>query len=425
MPRARVEEAIARIAAGEPVIVADDADRENEGDLILAAERATPDAVAFVLRHTSGVLCVALPGDRCDALNLPQMVTQGGDGQGTAFTVTVDASRGVTTGISAADRSVTIRALAAPGTKATDLVRPGHVFPLRARDNGVLARRGHTEAAVDLARLAGLAPAGLLAELTHEDGSMMRTPALEAFGREHRLAVLSIADLVAYRRRTESIVEQVAEARLPTRHGPFTARVFRDLVEGREHIAMVRGDVRGADSVLVRVHSECVTGDLFGSLRCDCGAQLDAALERVAREGSGVVVYLRGHEGRGVGLIAKLHAYGLQDQGRDTVEANVELGLPVDSRNYDVGAQILTQLGLTTIRLMSNNPAKFAALEGYALRIVERVPLWTTPNAENAGYLSTKRNKMGHLFKELEVPSILVPDTLAPQPLRAVTHDKN
>jgi 3,4-dihydroxy 2-butanone 4-phosphate synthase / GTP cyclohydrolase II len=425
MPRARVEEAIARIAAGEPVVVADDVDRENEGDLILAAERATPDAVAFMLRHTSGVLCVALSGDRCDALNLPQMVTQGGDGQGTAFTVTVDACRGITTGISAADRSVTIRALAAPGTKATDLVRPGHVFPLRARDNGVLARRGHTEAAVDLARLAGLAPAGLLAELTHDDGSMMRTPALEAFGREHRLAVLSIADLVAYRRRTESIVEQVAEARLPTRHGTFSARVFRDVVEGREHIALVRGDVRGADSVLVRVHSECVTGDLFGSLRCDCGAQLDAALERVAREGSGVVVYLRGHEGRGVGLIAKLHAYGLQDQGRDTVEANVELGLPVDSRNYDVGAQILTQLGLTTIRLMSNNPAKFAALEGYSLRIVERVPLWTTPNAENVAYLSTKRTKLGHLFKELEVPSVPAPDALAPQLLRTATLDKN
>jgi 3,4-dihydroxy 2-butanone 4-phosphate synthase/GTP cyclohydrolase II len=425
MPRARVEEAIARIARGEPVVVADDADRENEGDLILAAERATPDAVSFVLRHTSGVLCVGLPGERCDALNLPQMVTQGGDGQGTAFTVTVDARRGITTGISAADRSITIRALAAAGSRASDFVRPGHVFPLRARDNGVLARRGHTEASVDLARLAGLAPAGLLAELTHEDGSMMRLPALEDFARRHRLAVLHIADLVAYRRRTESIVEQVAEARLPTRHGPFVARVFRDVVEGREHIALVRGDVRGADDVLVRVHSECVTGDLFGSLRCDCGAQLDAALERVAREGRGVVVYLRGHEGRGVGLIAKLHAYGLQDQGRDTVEANVELGLPVDSRNYDVGAQILTQLGLTTIRLMSNNPAKFAALEGYALRVVERVPLWTPPNAENAGYLSTKRAKLGHLFEVLEVPPPVAAEAIVPQPLRVATHDKN
>jgi 3,4-dihydroxy 2-butanone 4-phosphate synthase/GTP cyclohydrolase II len=422
MPRARVEEAIARIARGEPVVVADDADRENEGDLILAAESATPEAVAFVLRHTSGVLCVALPAERCDALNLPLMVTQGGDGQGTAFTVTVDARRGTSTGISAADRSVTIRALAAASSRPADFVRPGHVFPLRARDRGVLARRGHTEAAVDLARLAGLAPAGLLAELTHQDGSMMRMPALQAFAEQHGLAVLHIADLVAYRRRTESIVEQVAEARLPTRHGPFTARVFRDVVEGREHIALIRGEVRGAESVLVRVHSECVTGDLFGSLRCDCGAQLDAALERVAREGRGVVVYLRGHEGRGVGLIAKLHAYGLQDQGRDTVEANIELGLPVDSRNYDVGAQILTCLGLTTIRLMSNNPAKFAALEGYALRIVERVPLWTPPNAENAGYLSTKRAKLGHLF---EVPAIAAAEAAGPQPLRAATHRGN
>jgi 3,4-dihydroxy 2-butanone 4-phosphate synthase/GTP cyclohydrolase II len=251
---------------------------------------------------------------------------------------------------------------------------------------------------------------------------MMRMPALQAFAEQHGLAVLHIADLVAYRRRTESIVEQVAEARLPTRHGPFTARVFRDVVEGREHIALIRGEVRGAESVLVRVHSECVTGDLFGSLRCDCGAQLDAALERVAREGRGVVVYLRGHEGRGVGLIAKLHAYGLQDQGRDTVEANIELGLPVDSRNYDVGAQILTCLGLTTIRLMSNNPAKFAALEGYALRIVERVPLWTPPNAENAGYLSTKRAKLGHLF---EVPAIAAAEAAGPQPLRAATHRGN
>lgn len=422
MPRARALEAIARIARGEPVVVVDDTDRENEGDSILAAEKVTPDAVAFVLRHTSGVLCVALSGERCDALNLPQMVTQGGDGQGTAFTVTVDARRGITTGISASDQSATIRGLASAGAKASDFVRPGHVFPLRARDNGVLARRGHTEAAVDLARLAGLAPAGLLAELMNEDGTMMRMPALEAFARQHGLALLQIANLVAYRRRTEAIVEQVAEARLPTRHGPFSARVFRDVVEGREHIALVRGDVRGADSVLARVHSECVTGDLFGSLRCDCGAQLDAALERVASEGRGVVVYMRGHEGRGVGLIAKLHAYRLQDEGRDTVEANVELGLPIDSRNYDVGAQILTQLGLTTIRLMSNNPAKFAALEGYALRIVERVPLLTTPNAENARYLSTKRSKLGHLF---EAPAIAAAEAVDPQLLRATAHDEN
>jgi 3,4-dihydroxy 2-butanone 4-phosphate synthase/GTP cyclohydrolase II len=396
MTRISVEAAVQRFARGEPLVVVDDADRENEGDLIVAADEASPERVALVLRHTSGVLCVALPGERCDALQLPLMVAQGGDAQGTAFTVTVDARCGVSTGISASDRAVTIRALASRDTKPEDLVRPGHVFPLRARDGGVLRRRGHTEAAVDLARLAGASPAGLLAELTHDDGSMMRLPALEAFARAHDLGLLHVEDLVAYRRRTESIVEPVAEARLPTRHGPFTARVFRDVVEGREHIALVRGDVRGAEDVLVRVHSECVTGDLFGSLRCDCGAQLDAALERVAAEGRGVVVYLRGHEGRGIGLIAKLHAYQLQDEGRDTVEANLELGLPVDSRNYDVGAQILTQLGLGTIRLMSNNPAKFAALEGYALRIVERVPLWTPSTAENAAYLSTKRAKLGH-----------------------------
>jgi 3,4-dihydroxy 2-butanone 4-phosphate synthase/GTP cyclohydrolase II len=396
-----VENALQRLARGEPVVVADDSDRENEGDLIVAAEKATPEAVAFVVRHTSGVLCVALSGERCDALQLPLMVSHGRDAQGTAFTVTVDAKRGTTTGISAADRAVTVRALANPQSRPEDFARPGHVFPLRAREGGVLERRGHTEAAVDLVGRAGLAPAGLLAELTHdEDGRMMRSPALEAFARQHGLAFLRIDDLVAYRRRTEPIVELVAEARLPTRHGPFIARVFRDQIDKREHVALVRGDVRGAEGVLVRVHSECLTGDLFGSLRCDCGSQLEASLSRVAQEGLGVVVYLRGHEGRGIGLVNKIHAYRLQDQGRDTVEANLDLGLPVDSRRYDVGAQILTLLGVTTIRLMSNNPAKFAALDGYPLRIVERVPLVTAPNAENAGYLSTKRIKLGHLLDE-------------------------
>jgi 3,4-dihydroxy 2-butanone 4-phosphate synthase/GTP cyclohydrolase II len=349
-----------------------------------------------MLRHTSGVLCVAVPGARCDALSLPLMVPRGSDAQGTAFTVTVDARRGTTTGISASDRATTVRALANSASNPGDFTRPGHVFPLRVRDEGVLARRGHTEAASDLARLAGLSPVGALCELVHEDGSMMRLPALEAFSEKHDLALIHIDDLVAYRRRTEPVVERVAEARLPTGHGAFVVHVFRDPIENREHLALVRGDVRGASKVLVRVHSECVTGDLFGSLRCDCGAQLDAALARVAAEGRGVVVYLRGHEGRGIGLINKLHAYRLQDEGRDTVEANLELGLPVDSRSYDIGAQILTSLGLTTIRLMSNNPAKFAALEGYPLRIVERVPLVTTPNVENASYLSTKQVKLGH-----------------------------
>jgi 3,4-dihydroxy 2-butanone 4-phosphate synthase/GTP cyclohydrolase II len=326
------------------------------------------------------------------------MVARGEEAQGTAFTVTVDARRGVTTGISAADRATTIRLLGAEGTRAEDLVRPGHVFPLRARYGGVLARRGHTESAVDLARLAGVSPAGVLCEITHPDGSMMRPPALEAFAAERGLPIVRVDDLVAYRRRTESIVERVAEARLPTRHGPFVATVFRDVIEGREHVALVRGDLRGADYVLVRVHSECLTGDLFGSLRCDCGSQLDGALARVAAAGRGVVVYLRGHEGRGVGLINKLHAYRLQDQGRDTVEANLDLGLPVDSRRYDVGAQILVSLGLTTIRLMTNNPQKFAALEGYPLRIVERVPLVVPPQPENVAYLATKQRKLGHLL---------------------------
>jgi 3,4-dihydroxy 2-butanone 4-phosphate synthase/GTP cyclohydrolase II len=398
MPLTPIDEAVHRIARGEPVVVVDDAERENEGDLILAAERATPESIAFMLRHTSGVVCVALPGARCDALGLPPMVPLGQEVHGTAFTVSVDARRGTTTGISASDRAATIRALANETSKHEDLVRPGHVFPLRARDGGVLKRRGHTEAAVDLARLAGLAPAGVLCELTRDDGDMMRLPDLERFAGDHGLALVHIEQLVAHRRRTEVIVEAVAQARLPTRHGAFVAHVFRDLVDGVEHVALVRGDVRGRQDVLVRVHSECLTGDLFGSVRCDCGDQLDAALDRVAREGHGAVVYMRGHEGRGIGLINKLHAYRLQDQGRDTVEANLELGLPVDSRRYDVGAQILVALGLTTIRLMSNNPAKFAALEGYPLRVVERVPLITPLHPENAAYLGAKQAKLGHLL---------------------------
>ena len=398
MPYSKVEEAIRRTQRGEPVVVLDDAERENEGDLIVAAETATPEVIRFVLRYTSGVLCVALPGERCDMLNLPLMVPQGQEAHGTAFTVSVDARRGTTTGICAADRATTIHALGSPESTAHDFVRPGHVFPLRVRDGGVLRRRGHTEAASDLARLAGLTPVGALCELTHDDGTMMRPAALSAFAVEHRLALIRIDDLVAYRRRTESRVEAVAEARLPTRHGPFNVRVFRDCIDGGEHVVLIRGDVRGKENVLVRVHSECLTGDLFGSLRCDCGAQLDAALAHVAECGRGVVVYLRGHEGRGIGLINKLHAYQLQDEGRDTVEANLELGLPIDSRRYDVGAQILTSLGLTTIRLMSNNPAKFAALEGYPLRIVERVALVTAPNAENIAYLSAKQSKLGHML---------------------------
>ncbi len=391
----RIEDALGAVARGGMAVVVDDAGRENEGDLVLAAEKATPAAVAFLIRHTSGVVCAALPADRLAALQLPLMVADNCESQGTAFTVTVDYRHGTRTGISAADRAATLRALADPRAAAADFVRPGHVFPLRARPGGVLERRGHTEAAVDLARLAGLAPAGVLCELVNDDGSMSRPPELHAFARRHDLPFISVADLVAHRRRNERLVTAVAEARLPTRHGVFSARVYRDQA-GTEHTALVMGEVRGAADVLVRVHSECLTGDVFGSLRCDCGAQLDTALGRVAGEGRGVVVYLRGHEGRGVGLTRKMHAYRLQDQGRDTVEANLELGLPIDARSYDLGAQILTDLGVTTLRLMSNNPAKFVELEGYDLRIVGRVPLLVAPNCENLAYLRAKQLKLGH-----------------------------
>jgi 3,4-dihydroxy 2-butanone 4-phosphate synthase / GTP cyclohydrolase II len=391
----KIEHAIAAISRGEMVVVVDDAERENEGDLIMAAEKATPRAIAFILRHTSGVICAAMPAERLSALQLPLMVADNAESQQTAFTVTVDCRRGTTTGISAADRAATLRALADRGSRADDFVRPGHLFPLRARDGGVLERRGHTEAAVDLARLAGLSPCGVLCELMNDDGTMSRPPELAAFATRHGLPIIGIADLVAYRRRTEQLVAAVAEARLPTPHGVFSARVYR-AYDGTEHVALVMGDVRGRAEVLVRVHSECLTGDIFGSLRCDCGGQLDAALALVAKEGRGVVVYLRGQEGRGVGLTQKLHAYKLQEQGRDTVEANLDLGLPIDSRTYDVGAQILADLGVTTLRLMSNNPAKFVELEGYNLRIVARVPLLVTPNHENIAYLRTKQLKLGH-----------------------------
>jgi 3,4-dihydroxy 2-butanone 4-phosphate synthase / GTP cyclohydrolase II len=377
------------------VVVVDDAERENEGDLVMAAEKATPEAVAFILRHTSGVICAAMTAERLRALQLPPMIADNDESQRTAFAVTVDCRRGTTTGISAADRAATLRALADGTSQPDDFVRPGHLFPLRAREGGVLERRGHTEAAVDLARLAGLSPCGVLCELMNDDGTMSRPPDLIAFAARHGLPIIAIADLVAYRRRTERLVAAAAEARLPTPHGVFSARVYR-AYDGTEHMALVMGDVRGCDDVLVRVHSECLTGDIFGSLRCDCGGQLEAALALVAKEGRGVVVYLRGQEGRGVGLTQKMHAYKLQEQGRDTVEANLDLGLPVDSRTYDVGAQILADLGVTTLRLMSNNPAKFVELEGYNLRIVGRVPLLVTPNHENIAYLRTKQLKLGH-----------------------------
>ena len=395
-----VERAIDAVTRGEFVVVVDDEDRENEGDLIIAAEKMTPDKMAFMIRYTSGVICLPMEGERLDALQLPLMVAGAAntEGQRTAFTVSVDARTGTTTGISAADRCTTVHALIDRATEAADLARPGHIFPLRYREGGVLKRAGHTEAAVDLSRLAGLYPAGVLAEIVNDDGTMQRRADLEAFAEEHGLVLVTIADLIRYRRHREKLVRRVSEARIPTKYGDFTAHVFTSLLDDAEHLAFVRGEVAGQSNVLVRVHSECLTGDVFGSLRCDCGVQLDRAMERIACEGQGVVVYLRGHEGRGIGLGHKLRAYTLQDQGRDTVEANLELGFPADSREYGIGAQILVDLGVTTMRLMTNNPAKYGGIEGYGLEIVERVPMQTEPNTENIAYLRAKQQKLGHLL---------------------------
>ncbi len=399
MPFSTIEDAITAIADGELVIVVDDANRENEGDLIIAAEKVTPEAMAFMIRHTSGVVCMPLEGARLDELQLPMMVAENTTAYRTAFTVSVDAKRGTTTGISAGDRATTVHTLIDRASTPADLARPGHIFPLRYRDGGVLKRAGHTEAAVDLARLAGLYPAGVLAEVVNDDGTMARLPELERFAAEHGLRLISIADLIRYRRHREKLVRRISEARIPTKYGEFTAYVFESRLDGTEHMAFVRGEVAGKPNVLVRVHSECLTGDVFGSIRCDCGVQLDLALEHVALEDQGVIVYLRGHEGRGIGLGHKLRAYTLQDQGRDTVEANVELGFPIDSREYGIGSQILVDLGISTMRLMTNNPAKYGGLEGYGLEIVERVPLRSHPTDENIAYLRAKQEKMGHLLE--------------------------
>ncbi len=407
MPFTQIEAAVEAIKRGELVIVVDDEDRENEGDLITAAEVVTPENMAFMIRYTSGVICMPMEGDRLDQLRLPLMVADNTESQRTAFTVSVDARNNTTTGISAADRCTTIHAMLDEATRPEDLARPGHIFPLRYREGGVLKRAGHTEAAVDLARMAGFRPAGVLAEVVNDDGTMARMPELTKFAEEHGLLIISIADLIRYRRHREKLVRRVSEARIPTKHGDFTAYVFESIIDGTEHMAFVYGDVAGHDNTLVRVHSECLTGDVFGSMRCDCGLQLDLAMETIAKEGAGVVVYLRGHEGRGIGLGHKIRAYTLQDQGRDTVEANVELGFPADSREYGIGSQMLVDLGVSTMRIMTNNPSKYGGLEGYGLEIVERVPLHVLPNEENIRYLRTKQEKMGHLLDievEDEVP---------------------
>jgi 3,4-dihydroxy 2-butanone 4-phosphate synthase/GTP cyclohydrolase II len=393
---ATIEEAIKIVADGGIVVVVDDADRENEGDLIMAAEKATVSDLAFFVRYTSGLICVPLTGERLDELRIPLMVSPNTDLNRTAFTVSVDYRHGTTTGISAADRAVTLRALADPSSLASDFARPGHIFPLRYTEGGVLKRAGHTEAAVDLVRLAGLRPAGVLCEVVNDDGTMARLPDLQRFAEAHGLLVISIADLIAYRRRHEQLVHRVAEAMIPTPFGPFNAIGYHCETDGYQHIALVRGDPIGKPGVLVRMHSECLTGDVFGSLRCDCGTQLRDAMRRIAEEGEGVIVYIRGHEGRGIGIMHKLQAYKLQDGGRDTVEANIELGFPADLRDYGTGAQILVDLGLSTLRLLTNNPAKRAGLEGYGLEIVERVPLETTPTDENLRYLQAKKRKLGH-----------------------------
>ena len=380
------------------MIVVDDADRENEGDLIMAAEKVTPESIAFIVRYSSGVICMPVLGERLDELEIPLMVAANTDLRGTAFTVSIDARRNISTGISAADRAATIRAIVDPDTTPGDLSRPGHIFPLRYREGGVLKRAGHTEASVDLARLAGLYPAGVLCETVNDDGTMARLPDLMRFAQTHGLKIISIADMIEYRRKREMLVSKVAEATIPTPSGEWRSYAYESLVDGRTHIALVLGEIGDGVGVLTRVHSECLTGDVFGSLRCDCGQQLQSAMGHIGEQGRGVILYVRGHEGRAIGLTHKLRAYELQDQGRDTVEANLELGFPADQRDYGIGAQILVDLGVTTMRLLTNNPDKRAGLEGYGLAIEERIPLQVEPTPENIGYLRTKREKMGHLL---------------------------
>ena len=392
---APIEDAIEDIRQGKFVVVVDDEDRENEGDLVIAAQFATPEAINFMATHARGLICLSLTEERCDALGLRPMTDHNETPFETAFTVSVEAREGVTTGISAHDRSHTIQVAIDPSKGPHDLVQPGHVFPLRARRGGVLERIGQTEAALDLARLAGLNPAGVVCEVMNDDGTMARVPDLIPYCGRHGLKLISVADLVEYRRRTEKLVERMTTVRLPTAFGEFTAIAFRESLTGKHHVALVRGEIEGAENVLVRVHSECLTGDVFHSLRCDCGDQLDQALKRIAAEERGVLLYMA-QEGRGIGLLNKLRAYELQEAGMDTVEANVELGFPADARDYGIGNQILADLGLTTIRILTNNPKKLTGIAGFGLEVVEQVPIETEPNEENLRYLAAKREKLGH-----------------------------
>jgi 3,4-dihydroxy 2-butanone 4-phosphate synthase/GTP cyclohydrolase II len=400
MGLAKITEAIEDIKQGRFVIIVDDKDRENEGDLALAAEKVTSQAINFMAKHGRGLICLPATGERLDELRLPLMVDENTCKFGTAFTISVDAKQGTTTGISAADRAKTVKAVVNPETRPEDLVRPGHIFPLRAREGGVLVRAGQTEAIVDLARLAGLYPAGVICEIMNEDGTMARMPELEAIADKFGIKIISVADLIAYRRRHEKLVHRVAEAKLPTKYGEFTAIAYRSDTDADEHLALVMGDISNNGPVLVRVHSECLTGDVFGSLRCDCGEQIGLAMQSIAKEGRGVLLYMR-QEGRGIGFHNKIRAYALQDQGLDTVEANLSLGFPSDLRDYGIGAQILADLGLHKIKLLTNNPKKVIGLEGYGLEVTETIPIIAAPNPYNRRYLATKQKKLGH---RLEIP---------------------